>query len=265
MKKCLGLLICFCFSAALSVAANESVLPVSEARVQSVFEGRDGAFVMLDCGSEQALQFNPEGVSKKLAPCSTFKIWNTLIGFEEGVLTSPEQSFYEWDGLTRAIPDWNQNLNLKEAFRVSSVPAYQALARSIGAEAMQNWLNRIGYGNEDISAGLDVFWLPAENRQTILISPFEQAQLLCRLVSGQLPFSEKTRAGLKEIMRVKEVSQGVLYGKTGSAMNNAPQSNYGWFVGYVESHNENYAFAAVVKGDGATGKDVRVLVESLFE
>ena len=114
----------------------------------------------------------------------------TGIGLEEGLVASPEQSFYEWDGVERSIPAWNQDLSLREAFQASCVPAFQQLARRIGPDRMQKWIEKIGYGNRDISAGIDVFWLPAKGRQTILISPKEQARLIQRIIAGDVPMSE---------------------------------------------------------------------------
>ena len=113
-----------------------------------------------------------------MAPCSTFKIWNTLIGIESGIISSPDQPFYQWDGEKRSISAWNRDLTLREAFQASCVPAFQNLARQIESERMQYWLDRIEYGDRDTSAGIDVFWLPSKGRKTILISPTEQAQLV---------------------------------------------------------------------------------------
>jgi hypothetical protein len=78
-----------------------------------------------------------------LPPCSKFKIWNTLIGLENVLISSLDEPFYQWDGKERSIPDWNWNHTLKEAFQVSCVPAYQNLARRIGAESMRSWLEKI--------------------------------------------------------------------------------------------------------------------------
>ena len=55
--------------------------------------------------------------TERMAPCSTFKIWNALIGLESGIIASADEAFYRWDGQTRAIPAWNKNLTLKEAFQ----------------------------------------------------------------------------------------------------------------------------------------------------
>ena len=52
-------------------------------------------------------------------------------------ISSPEEAFYKWDRAIRFIPEWNKDMTLKEAFRVSCVPAFQNLARKIGPERMQ--------------------------------------------------------------------------------------------------------------------------------
>ena len=46
---------------------------------------------------------------------------------------------------------------------------------------MQARLSRLGYGNADISSGLDSFWLGGSLR----ISPREQVALLARLAFGE--------------------------------------------------------------------------------
>ena len=61
---------------------------------------------------------------------------------------------------------------------MSCVPAFQALAHRIGPQTMQRWLDRLGYGDRDLSAGIDVFWLPAPGRKTLLISPYESVDLV---------------------------------------------------------------------------------------
>lgn len=48
------------------------------------------------------------------------------------------------------------------------MPAFQDLARQIGAERMQIWIDRIGFGDRNTSAGVDVFWLPAKGRSNVM-------------------------------------------------------------------------------------------------
>lgn len=250
---------------AVSPFARSAAFPIPEKTVRTAFADTPGTLVMVDCDAKTTSTFHPEVAREKLAPCSTFKIWNTLIGLENGIISSPDEDFYHWDGEKRAIPDWNKNLTLKEAFRVSCVPAFQDLARKIGPERMQAELDKIGYGDRNISAGIDVFWLPAPGRKTILISPVEQAELMARLATGKVPFSEKSQAVLKDIMTVRSTLRGTLFGKTGTGGDGAGNYMMGWFVGYVESNGKTLAFACLVQGKGLMGKDARAFVEAVLE
>jgi len=239
--------------------------PPSEAEVKAAFGKRQGALVLLQHSSNQTFRVNPAGCAEKLTPCSTFKIWNTLIGLETGILSDPDAPFYKWDGVKRFIPDWNQDLNLRDAFRFSCVPAYQELARKIGAERMKTWIDKIGYGDRNTSAGIDVFWLPEPGRQSLLITPDEQAVLLDRLAAGQVPFSEKSRAILADIMVAKKTPKGTLRGKTGTGQLTPDDFNLAWYVGYLDTPNGIISFACTLKGPHLIGKDARAVIEALAE
>ena len=243
----------------LLVAASLSLPDVSK-----VFGDREGALVVIDCASGETRRFNPTLCATRLPPCSTFKIWNTAIGLETGLLTSADQPFYKWDGTKRSIDGWNQDLTLRQAYAASCVPAYQALARKIGSTRMDEWVRELGYGDRDTTAGNDVFWLPAPGRKPIHISPDEQAILLRRLVNGDIPFSANTRAILKEVMTAKTTDRGTLYGKTGTGGAGKDTPAVGWFVGYIVSGEKTFAFACVLTGNKAAGKDARALVENLM-
>jgi beta-lactamase class D len=190
---------------------------------------------------------------------------NALIGIEEAIVTSPQQSFYQWDGVERAIPTWNRDLSFREAFQASCVPAFQNLARQIGTERMQDWIDKIGYGNRDISSGTDVFWLPSSGRQTILISPMEQARLIQRIIAGDVPFSRQSLAVLKQLMLIRDAEPGRLYGKTGSGTDADGTFVLGWFVGYAESKGNTYAFACTAQGKNVMSRQARAIVEKVLE
>ncbi len=253
---------CIIFTMAISAISQDD--HVFEDIIRGAFAGREGTFVIIDCSTSEIHDFYPNTSSKRIAPCSTFKIWNTLIGLESGLISSSDESFYKWDGIERSILAWNKDLTLQEAFQASCVPAFQSLARKIGPKKMHSWIDKIGYGNKDTSAGIDVFWLPASGRRTILISPMEQAQLIYKLISGNMPFSDKSIAAVKDIMKVRETDLGTLYGKTGTATNETGTYVLGWYVGFVESKGKTYAFACTATGDNVMGKDSRVIVERIL-
>lgn len=252
-----------CLLAAASFSQGQAA-PVSDEAIRDAFGGRQAALVLLDTSSGARTAFPKAAAAEMLPPCSTFKIVNALIGLELGILSSPDEPFYKWDGQKRSIEAWNRDLTLKEAFQASCVPAFQILARKIGPARMQAWIDKIGYGNRDTSAGIDVFWLPAKNRKTIIISASEQADLMQKIASGKVPFSDKSLAVLKELMRVKSTDRGILYGKTGSGTDEHGAFNLGWFVGYVESHGKTYAFACVAQGKNVMSKDARQIVEAVL-
>ncbi len=246
----------------------ETTLPAGTASpdvIRTALAGRDASVVFIDCGSGKTTAFPCGQTNEPLPPCSTFKIVNALIGLETGILTSPDQPFYQWDGVERSIPGWNQDLTLKQAFTTSCVPAFQDLARRIGAERMQNWLDRLGYGNRDISVGIDVFWLPAKDRKTLLISAREQAEFIRRLVRGELPVAEKSITMLRELMAQPSTFPGKLHAKTGSGSNEDGAFNLGWFVGFVEAADNNtLAFACFARGENVMSKDARNLIDAIF-
>jgi len=155
------------------ISAQPEIL---EKNISEAFGNIVGGIVFIDADNKK-ISYNETLIEEKFPPCSTFKIWNALIGLEYGIITSPDEKFYTWDGVTRSIPDWNKNLILREAFKVSCVPAFQNLARKIGNKSMQKWIDSINYGDRDISSGIDDFWLPRKDKKSILISAKEQVKL----------------------------------------------------------------------------------------
>ena len=112
----------------------------------------------------------------------TSRIPNALIGLETGVIPD-EHYVWRWDGSPRALRSWEQDLDLAGALRVSCVPCFQDVARRIGSERMRRYLRDFGYGNQDVSAPIDQFWLTGNLR----ITPREQVALIHRMLAGELP------------------------------------------------------------------------------
>ncbi|SDT89848.1 beta-lactamase class D [Verrucomicrobium sp. GAS474] len=235
--------------------------PATPFSVDNGFAGREGAFVLIDCATGETLRHDPAACARKLPPCSTFKIWNSIIGLEEGIITEADAPFWRWDGVPRSNEAWNQDQTVRSAFALSCVPAYQHLARKIGKERMAAWLAKIGYGDQDMSSGLDQFWLPKAGVKPLFISADEQAARMADVVTGRLPLKEHTRRVLAQIMTVK----ANFYGKTGSTVQGYQGTKaLGWFVGYVESGGKTYAFACMLRGEGVLGTDAREVTERIL-
>src|ERR1035438_2533476 len=128
-------------------------------------------------------------------PASTFKIVNSLIGIQTGVI-SDEKMVIKWDSVKRWNPDWNKDLTMEEAFKLSAVPYYQEVARRIGRDTMKKWIDSLGYGNKNISGPIDSFWL--NNR--LKITPDEEMGLVKKLYFNQLPFYNRTQEIVRKVM-----------------------------------------------------------------
>jgi beta-lactamase class D len=199
-----------------------------------------GTMIILDQERNEYFGHNPGKWDTGYLPASTFKIVNSLIGLETGAIDS--NTVFKWNGEKRRLPQWEKDLRLEEAFRVSCVPCYQEVARKIGAERMKNWLDQLGYGNMVVTpATIDVFWLEGESR----ITPREQVQFLSRLYQEELPVKITSMMAVKEIMVQEDTTGFRLSGKTGWAIRNG--NNYGWFVGYLETPGNVYFVATLVE------------------
>lgn len=203
--------------------------------------GVEGSIIIHDLNRDRTYQHNPERNATRFFPASTFKILNSLIALETGVIAN-DLDILTWDGIERDFPGWNRDLNIRTAFNVSAVWFYQVLARRIGHERMQQWVTDVGYGNQAIGSAeeIDTFWLTGDIR----ISPQEQIQFLQRLYNNDLSFSDDTIAMVKDIMIVEQTPDYTIRAKTGWVSSGAfDQGQVGWYVGYVEQNDDVYLFA----------------------
>jgi beta-lactamase class D len=201
----------------------------------------EGSFTMLNNSDGKVTVYNLNLDTTRLLPASTFKIVNSLIGLEIGVITD-EKMVIKWDGIIRSNVNWNKDMAMVEAFKVSCVPYYQEVARRIGKETMQLWLDSIGYGNKDIGDRIDSFWL--DNH--LKISADEQLGLVKRLYFDQLPFQKRTQEIVRNTMKQEVNSAYSLYYKTGWGYDEK-HDNIGWVVGWVEENKHPYFFVTLVK------------------
>jgi len=202
--------------------------------------GVEGGMAVLELPAGTWHVWNETQCDMPLLPGSTFKIVNTLIGLETGVLPDTQMVF-RWDSVQRANPNWNADRNLRQAFHYSVVWAYQHLARQIGAARMQAQLQNLAYGNASIEGGIDRFWLDGGLR----ITTREQVLWLRRLYESNLPYSQRSMELTRAIMVESRLNGIVRAGKTGWAA----QEGYevGWYVGWVEWGKKTWIFANMVR------------------
>ena len=228
-------------------------LGVATTRAQDLspfFKDTVGAFVLYDLKNDRYLRYNEARCRERFSPFSTFKIPNSLIGLETGVIKDAE-FIIPWD--RRKYPPqenwniepfihWGRDHTLRSAIKYSVVWYYRELATRVGEKAMKEYVSKLRYGNQDISGGVDHFWLGS----TLKISADEQVTFLKALYKEELPVSSRSIRIVKDILVLEETLQYKLSGKTGGGSNNG--KGFGWFVGYVETKGNVYFFATNIEG-----------------
>lgn len=215
----------------VTLLANDTVL-------QALFENYNvkGTMLIESLDGKERYVYNEARAKTPLLPASTFKIPNTLIALQEGVVDV--QSIIVWDGMERSIKAWNQDQTLSLAFKSSCVWCYQKFARSIGLETYDAYLRKFKYGNAKTGENVERFWLDGALR----ISAYEQIAFLKRVYNNDLPFSQTHLDTLKAIMVDEQTATYTLRAKTGWAVPKEAE-HHGWYVGYVESSKGVYFFA----------------------
>jgi beta-lactamase class D len=236
--------ISICVILALLSSCSSSNI-TNEERLKKFFDENkvEGTFALYNNGQGN---FNIYNLSRfkdsAYTPASTFKIVNALIGLQTGKITNTKMEV-KWDGINRRITNWNKDLTMEEAFKISCVPYFQEVARRIGKDTMQHWLDSLSYGTKKITSKIDTFWLD----NSLKIKPDEQMGLVKKLYFGQLPFNKTTMENLKRIMMQETNSNYTLAYKTGWGEKENGNS-IGWVVGWIEENKHPSFFVLNLEG-----------------
>ncbi len=205
-----------------------------------------GTFGLYNNGSDQFTIYNLSRFKDSAyLPASTFKIVNSLIGLEIGRVRD-EKMVIKWDGVVRSVSEWNRDLTMDSAFKLSAVPYYQEVARRIGKDTMQLWLDSVAYGQRygKFRIGkIDTFWLD----NTLKITADEELGLVKKLYFDQLPFQKRSMRVVKDVMIMEKNSNYTLAYKTGWGHKENGNS-LGWIVGWVEENRHPHFFAMNIEG-----------------
>ena len=142
-------------------------------------------------------------------------------------------------------------INFSDAFRTSCVWYFRQVTDDIGKVKMQNELNKLKYGNCDISdwegklntnnnnRALTGFWIES----SLKISPKEQVEVMERIFGTDSTYSERTQNILKQVMLISEENNTEIsiYGKTGMGKAEGIVVD-AWFTGFAETLEGNKYF-----------------------
>jgi beta-lactamase class D len=201
--------------------------------------GTVGTFVGYKTDEYWIVASDTERSGQAMLPASTFKIPNSVIALETGVVGDPDKDVFKWDGVTRSIKEWNRDHTLRSAIAASAVPVYQEIARRVGARRMQEYVDLLDYGNRDIGGGIDQFWLTGNLR----IDPVQQIDFVDRLRRGALPVSKRSQELVRGILPVTKTGDAVIRAKTGLIGAETGAPSIGWLVGWAEKGDSRTVFA----------------------
>ncbi|HRO44002.1 MAG TPA: penicillin-binding transpeptidase domain-containing protein [Flavipsychrobacter sp.] len=187
----------------------------------------DACIMVRDHTHEEIDYYNKERATKRFLPASTFKIFNSLVALDIAIAPD-DQYLIKWDSVERWKKEWSRDMTMREAFKVSNVGYYQELARRIGKDYMQHYLDTVQYGNRRMGQEVDMFWL----NDTLQISADEQLGMVKKLYFDELPFSERSQRIVRSMMLQEDTENYKLYYKTGTG--NYKDSTIYWVVGFAE-------------------------------
>lgn len=216
-------------------------LTMVEADWGSFFGNSDGCAVVYNLNADQYTVYNEPEVTRRVPPCSTYKIYSALNALEQGLITH-ESNTVSWDGTVYSFEAWNQDQTLKSAMQGSVNWYFQSLDREAGTD----FFAEIGYGDGNLGDDPDSYW----NGSGIKISALEQVELLIKLYRNDFGFSD---ANIEAVIEAIELNDAGLFGKTGTGRH-ADINIAGWFVGFVETRSNTYFIAVYLNSDeGADG------------
>ena len=226
------------FLASILISAIANASPLGD-----VFEsaGVTGTFVAASLNGEVVHIHNDSRSTERFSPASTFKIPNTLIALDLGIVASASSTF-TWDRTDRGNKNWNKDQTLETAIKVSCVWCYQEIAREVGTVRYKKALEELDYGNQNAGDRVDGFWLDG----SLKISAVEQINFLRRLYNDELPFRREHIDTLKEIIVTRKTEEHTIYAKTGWAVT---EPQVAWYVGIVKSGSGTWLFAMNMQVD----------------
>ena len=238
---------------------NISSENISISDLSTYFNGYEGSFVLFDQKNNSWNIYDMDHATLRTSPNSTYKIYTALFGLEESIIT-PNDSVIAWNGTAYPFQTWNTDQDLYSAMQSSVNWYFQEIDKQLGASAIKNYIEKIGYGNKNINSNLSSYWMES----TLKISPIEQVELLTDLYNNNFGFTPENVNTVKDSFCLFSSENKSFYGKTGTGRIDGQDLN-GWFVGFVETAGNTYFFATNIQNyTNATGSKATEITKSIL-
>lgn len=254
MKKILFLLL---FMYSLPVQAG--IVHFDPKEIDKHFKDVEGCFLLYEITANVLHIYNQKQCEKRQSPCSSFKVFNAMIGLDSGAVT--KNTIFKWDGKPKFLKVWEKSHHLSTAIKYSVVWFFQEMVQKIGKDKIQHYLDKAHYGNRDLSAPLTKFWLYPHS---LKISAFEQLDMLKGLYNKTLPFKQETMEDVQDMLVLENNDGIILSGKTGSGMKDN-KWRLGWFIGHLKRGNREFIFVTNMEGKSkASGLRAKKITKNIL-
>ncbi|MEN9782613.1 MAG: hypothetical protein RL208_766, partial [Pseudomonadota bacterium] len=191
------------------------------------------------------------------SPNSSFKIPLAVMGFESGILKTAHNPIWKPRKPVTFLKYYHDGEQSPSSWMRWSMPWYsQILTQKLGMNKFQEYINKLNYGNIDLSGddgknnGLTEAWLSS----SLKITPLQQIEFIEKLAKNELQFSKKAQIKTKDLIKLMEAgswSGWNLHGKTGSSDFDKVNIREGYFIGFAQKGDEIVSF--VIHASGVTG------------
>jgi len=216
-----------------------------------VAEARDGT----------VLYHEGDGCEEAIGPASSFKFPLSVMGFDAGILSSPDSPAWPYEARYNAVREVDRQTTTPRAWLKESVLWYsRALVEKLGAERFARYVSDFGYGNADVSGdpgagnGMTHSWL----NSSLQITPSQQLDFVLRFLRGELPVDASVVRQTAAAMPRFASGGWDIIGKTGTgyikeADGQRGRRQFGWFVGWAVQGDQVLAFVQLNANSKAGG------------
>jgi beta-lactamase class D len=205
----------------------------------------EGCFTMLNNSTGEVTVYNMSLDTAKVFPGNTFHILNAMVALENGIIPN-ENTILPFDSITHLNNPGLNDMNVVTAFQRNQSLFFEMLARKTGSAKMQDWINKVGYGNKRINKDTTNYW-----DHTLLISPDEQLGLLKRMYFNQLPFRQSVQESVKSML-IKENNAAYTLAYQVANLKTVDGRQQAWVMGWIEENKHVYFFVTYAKFSSAS-------------
>jgi len=187
-----------------------------------------GTFALWNNATGDITVYDLDKYKKGLSsPGSSFDIITALAGLQTGKISNDSMK----------VDNGYEGLTMYDAFRVSYVPYFREVARRVGIDAMQRYLDSLYGGSKKINTRIDTFWMD----NSFKVVPDQQLGLMQKLYFKKLPFFKPYQEMVMRAMLMEDNANYKLGYKIGKARNEKGDQ-VGWLLGWIEENRHPYFF-----------------------